>query len=265
MTKSELKIHSVDQLDRGLAYGEACFETFRVIDGEVFLWQRHVERLRRGMACFGYSLSETDADAIMERVLNAANGRDTLVRVTATGGEAAWGLFRPEDARPTLYIQSLAYQQNDQPVQLVTVEWPFPVSPKRAKFTSDYALALRAMHQWQVKPEKTPLICKDGRVLSSLTANVLILQNGQWYTPDDVDGGVLPGVVRSLLLEKGLVETASCPVAWLEDCEALMLCNSALFARSVASINGREFDPLHSASVAVKELLQMFPGAKLHE
>jgi 4-amino-4-deoxychorismate lyase len=99
-------------------------------------------------------------------------------------------------------------------------------------------------------------------VLSSLTANVLILHDGQWYTPDDADGGVLPGVVRSLLLEKGLVEKAECPVEWLEECEALMLCNSAVFAKSVASINGREIDSMHSGSVAVKELLRMFPGVK---
>lgn len=265
MTKTDLKIHTVEQLDRGLAYGEGCFETFRIVDGEVFLWHRHVERLRRGMACFGYSLNEIDADAVMERVRHEANGRDTLVRVTATGGEAAWGLLRSDDARPTFYIQALACQQNDQPIELVTVDWPFSLSPKHAKFTSDYALALRAMHQWQIEPEKTPLICKDGKVLTSLTANVLMLQDGQWYTPDDVEGGVLPGVVRSLLLENGLVEAATCPVEWLEDCEALMLCNSALFAKTVSSINGREIDSMHSATVAVKELLRMFPGVKVHE
>ena len=262
MTKTELKIHTVEQLDRGLAYGEGCFETFRVIDGEVFLWHRHMERLRRGMECFGYSLSEMDTDLIRERVVHEANGHDTLIRVTVTGGEASWGLIRSEDAQPTVYIQALSYQYNDQPIKLTTVEWPLPVTPRPAKFTSDYALTLRAMHQWQIVPEKTPLICKDGRVLSSLTANVLILHGGQWYTPDDVDGGVLSGVVRSLLLEKGLVEAAQCPVEWLEDCEAMMLSNSAIFSKPVASINGREIDSMHSATVAVKELLSMFPGVK---
>ena len=262
MTKTEFKIHTVKQLDRGLAYGEGCFETFRVIDGEVFLWHRHMERLRCGMACFGYSLSDMDAALIRERVVHEANGHDTLIRVTVTGGEAAWGLMRSDDAQPAIYIQALSYQHNDQPIELMTVDWSFPVSPKHAKFTSDYALALRAMHQWQVAPEKTPLICKDGRVLSSLTANVLILHDGQWYTPDDAGGGVLPGVVRSLLLENGLVESTECPVDWLEDCEALMLNNSAIFAKSASSINGREIDSMHSATVAVKELLRMFPGVK---
>ncbi|HKI60620.1 MAG TPA: aminotransferase class IV, partial [Mariprofundaceae bacterium] len=249
-------------LDRGLAYGEGCFETFRVIDGEVFLWHRHMERLRRGLACFGYSMSEMDADLIRKKAVHEANGHDTLIRVTVTGGEASWGLIRPEDAKPAVYIQALSYQQNEQLIELASVEWPFPVSPKHAKFTSDYALALRAMHQWQLAPTKTPLVCKDGRVLSSLTANVLILHDGQWYTPDDAAGGVLPGVVRSLLLEKGLVESTACPVEWLEHCEALMLSNSALFAKSVSWINGREIDSMHSAAAAVRELLRMFPGVK---
>ncbi len=263
MTKTELKIDTVEQLDRGLTYGEGCFETFRRVDGEVFLWQEHMERLRFGMASFGCTLDKRDIDSIKAQVFGAAGEQDALIRVTVTGGEASWGLLRPEDARSTIYIQTVPVRQSEQSIELSTVEWPFALLPKQAKFTSDYALVLRAMHEWKMEPGKTPLICKDGRILSSLTANILILRDGQWYTPDDAGGGVLPGIVRSLLVKEGLVEIVECPVAWLEDCEALMLSNSAMFAKAVSSIDGREVDPLHRATIAVQELLRMFPGVKL--
>jgi len=261
VTKTELRFHTVDQLDRGLAYGEGCFETFRTVDGEVLLWTDHMQRLCSGLASFGCLLDDEDIELIRKQVL-ATVDEDALVRVTVTGGEAPWGLVQATDSRPTVYIQSLPFQQPSQPLHLTTVEWPFPLMQKQAKLTSDYASTLRAIRQWRIDKGKTGLICKDGKVLSALTANVLILRDGQWYTPDSADGGVLPGVVRSLLLENELVETADCPVSWLQECEALMLTNSSMFAKAVQSIDGREIDPLHSAVVAVQELLQMYPGVR---
>jgi len=263
VTKAELRIHNVDRLDRGLAYGEACFETFRVIDGEVLALERHLDRLAMGMATFGieYDLSDLATIADEAMAAGAAVGRDAVVRITVTGGTAPWGLLRR--GQPEFFVQCMSYAAKLGTIELESVEWPFPLLPKKAKFTGDYALVLRALHQWDVAGEKVPLICRDGVVLSSLTANVLILRDGQWYTPDDSGGGVLPGVIRSLLIEKGVVEPAVCPVAWLGECEAMMLTNSSLFAAAVDSVDGREMASMHSSILVVQDLLKMYPGVLL--
>lgn len=262
MTKAELRIHNVDRLDRGLAYGEACFETFRVIDGGVLALERHLNRFAVGAAAFGIALSEGDLDAIGEAALAAAAdcGDDVLVRVTVTGGEAPWGLALK--APPELYIQCMPFQAKSSSIELVTVEWPFPLMPKIAKFTSDYALSLRAMQQWDLPPGSTPLICRDGRILSTPTANVLLLHEGRWLTPGEGHDGVLPGVVRSLLIDNGLVEAADCAVTLLEECEAVLLANSGSFVQTATSLNGRKLDRHHTAIAAVHELLKMYPGVK---
>jgi len=246
VTKSDLNIGIVDRPDRGLTYGEACFETFRVIDGAVFGWQQHVSRLACGLKNFAITLSGTDFEAIREKLLCQAGkiSRDTLVRVTVTGGRTTWGLER-EDAIPEVYIQCMPASLQYQAAALSVVEWPFPLLPKQAKFTGDYALTLRALQQWKGNglPGKTePLICKNGQALAAMTANVLICRNGLWFTPDESNGGVLAGVVRNALVENGCVEPVVCPAAWLEDCEAIALTNSGFFIRRVATVNGRMLD-----------------------
>jgi len=263
VTKPDLKIHLVDQLDRGLAYGESCFETFRVIDGEVLALDRHLERLAKGLETFAVRLTKDDLDAIGEASRSSVDecGEDVLVRVTVTGGSASWGLMRHAD--PEVYIQCMPYMSKSARIDLVGVEWPFPLMNKVSKFTGDYALTLRAIHQWDIGPENTPLICRDGVVLSSLTANVLILRDGQWYTPDDSGGGVLPGIVRSILIEKGIAQPTVCPVGWLKECEAMMLTNSSLFAVAVSSVDGRKLNFMHTATLPVGELLRMYPGVEL--
>lgn len=263
MTKADLKLHRVEVLDRGLAYGEACFETFRAIDGEVLALDRHFERLATGVASFGIDLDGADLAAIADAALVAANehGNDVLVRVTVTGGTASWGLMQRGESEA--YIQCQPYKPATSAVHLESVLWPFPLMRKVAKFTADYALSLRALQQWRIEQNRTPLICRDGFLLSSLTANVLILHDGQWFTPDGSAGGVLPGIVRELLIEKGIAEPSACPVEWLDTCEAMMLTNSSLFAAAVSSINGRELDAKHSATFPVLELLKMYPGVEL--
>jgi branched-subunit amino acid aminotransferase/4-amino-4-deoxychorismate lyase len=263
VTKTELKIHCVEQLDRGLAYAEACFETFRVVDGEVLAFAKHMERLAQGAAQFGITLGSDEFNSIESAVLKYAEtfGRDLLVRVTVTGGVASWGLVKR--SRPAIYIQCMPYEPGSDRICLAQVEWPFPLQPKAAKFTSDYALTLRAIQSWQLKEGESALICKSGAILSTPTANVLILRDGQWFAPDAAQGGVLPGVICSLLIESGLVEITTCPVSWLKDCESMLLTNSAQFVMAVSSINGRKLDPDHSMILPIRELLQMYPGVAL--
>lgn len=259
MTKTELKFHSVKQLDRGLAYGEACFETFRVIKGSVFAWAEHMARLSKGLAAFGFELGEPHFDACFKRVISHAElvGDDALVRMTVTGGNAAWGLQQGDTVEPEIYIQSIPYKLHDEKLHLESREWPFALQIKSAKMTSDYALILQAMYQWKqegLKGDVTPLICKDGRMLSTPTANLLIYRDGFWYTPDAADGGVLVGILRKALLKAGVVEISDCPDSWLGDCEAMAVTNSGCFIRAISTVNGKVlnkepnlFKPLYQA------------------
>jgi branched-subunit amino acid aminotransferase/4-amino-4-deoxychorismate lyase len=243
VTKTELKIQVVEQLDRGLAYGEACFETFRVIQGEVFDWVSHINRLTDGLREFGISLSDEQCLSIHEQLLHLAgeSGEDVLVRITITGGTAPWGFHRSDNMKPDLFIQCQKPIQHHH-ARLQSVQWPYALSPRIAKFTSDYAMSLRAMNQWNdsvLTDHNEALICKDGVILSGISANVGIFHQGSWYTPDTASGGILAGVIRNRLVESGVFKVAQCPEAWLEDCEAMVLTNSGSFIRPVSMINGR--------------------------
>lgn len=265
MTKTDLNIHYSDRLDRGLSYGEACFETFRVIDGEVFGWKQHMSRLDTGLKSFGIVLSGSDFNSIREQVLCRAGevASDARVRVTVSGGVAAWGLLRGNDLLPEVYIQCMPSVLSHQDMTLSTVAWPFSIQSKCAKFSSDYALTLRAMQHWKrdgLSDSETALICDKGRVLSSPTSNILIYREGVWYTPDESSGGVLPGVIRDAFISESLVECIDCPVSWLDDCEAIAITNSGSFVTPVNMVNGRELNREHQAFEALYQALRGKPG-----
>ena len=248
---------------RGLAYAEACFETMRVIHGHVFAWQEHMQRLQCGLQEYGYSIAEEDIKALHQQVLQAAAkvAEDALVRITAGGGEAAWGLSQtshcvqidvqamPVSHPAEIHLQSL---QADDLSHL----------PRSAKFTADYALCLRWLGKQSLSEGGMPLLCDDRSVLSGLTANVLIRRQDQWFTPV-LRRGILPGLVRAALVRSGHVQERTCPVSWLKDCDAMMLSNCGFFLLPVQSIDGRDLPTEIPAMTGLRDALRAYQGVSL--
>jgi len=263
-TGSILKINHVDTLERGLAYGEACFETFRVTNGRVFDWPGHWHRLASGLAEYGLLLPVGQDEELLFACLREAAiaGPDVLVRLTICGGEASWGLTS-KAIEPAAYIQCLPYTRNQAPAFLKLQSWPFPLKPKRSKFTSDYAETLRALSG---SADIHVLFEQHDLLIATATANILIYRAGRWSTPL-AEAGVLPGRVRDFLIRNSLVIEEPCPVSWLQDCEAAAVCNSGLFIQPIAFIAGVErleaMDIHHGAFQPLFELLQQQEGVSL--
>ena len=243
-TGQAYQIHMLgDRADRGLMYGEACFETLRVIEGHIFRWPAHLTRLGAGAAAFGW-MEPRDAPLRAACLEAAARvGEDALVRLTLSGGQAPWGL--QQAAMPEIHIQAMPYTASPGELRLQALDWPFPPRDRPAKFTADYAEALRAIVLWRqegrLDEAAQPLACAGGRVLGGLSANVLLYREHRWLTPD-LGPGVLPGIVRQALTEAGAVVSCPCPVSWLADCTAMAMINAGAFVRPVAAIDGRELD-----------------------
>ncbi|OIO74988.1 MAG: hypothetical protein AUJ57_01105 [Zetaproteobacteria bacterium CG1_02_53_45] len=256
-----MKIEVVDRLERGLAYGEGCFETFRVINGRVFDWPGHWRRLAGGLVQYGLLIPVGQDEEILFACLREAAkaGADALVRLTVSGGEATWGLTT-RAKEPAVYIQCMPYTKNPDPAFLRLESWPFPLKQKSAKFTADYAETLRALHG---AADPHVLFEQDGELLATATANILLYRDGCWSTPL-ADAGVLPGRVRDLLIRHSLVTERACPLAWLADCEAAAVCNSGLFIQPVAYVAGVErqdvMDLHHMAFQPLIEVLQNQEG-----
>jgi len=255
-------------MDRGLAYGEACFETFRVIDGHIFDWLGHWRRLALGLSEFGLLLSPGQDEELLFACLREAakTGPDTLVRLTVSGGESAWGLTNRGD-EPVAHIQCVAWAAQPSPLFLRLARWPFALQSKRAKFVSDYADTLRALHAInQTTTDANVLFEQDDRLLATATANVLLYRQGAWHTPP-ASAGVLAGRVREFLIRQGRVRESGCPVAWLSDCEAMAVCNSGVFIRPVAwieSVDRREaMQVQHAALNILTDALGKAEGVRL--
>ncbi|MDQ7002276.1 MAG: aminotransferase class IV [Ghiorsea sp.] len=257
----DLNIQHIHSLDRGLSYAESCFETFRVVDKVIFSWDYHWQRLQGGLQSFGMILTEKHQQYIEQQCLNAAKDKadDCLVRLTISGGNARWGL--QQRALPNIYIQAQAFQAKTTEIHLKCVEYPFPLMPKIAKFSADYALSLRAAQGWGLADINTALVCKDGVLLGGMTANIALLVDGQWLSPEGE--GVLSGTIRHFLLQQGLIHAQTCPISLLKHSQAAVLLNSGSFLQAIHSIDCHSLNIQHPELTNLKQHLRTQKGIYL--
>ena len=97
-----------------------------------------------------------------------------------------------------------------------------------------------------------------GNPISATSANLLVLREGRWLTPP-VDACGVAGVLRSWLLERGLVEIADLAMATIEPADALALCNAVRGILPVASLGARAWAPHPALAELQGELAMAYP------
>jgi 4-amino-4-deoxychorismate lyase len=89
----------VSVLDRGLAYGDGLFETFRVKQGRPCLWQEHMERLQKG--CNRLAIPLPDLQVLENEAIKLCSEvSDGVLKLILTRGAGGRGYRAPDAPVP---------------------------------------------------------------------------------------------------------------------------------------------------------------------
>ena len=184
------------------------FETLLVIDGRPLEAERHLERLRASLRLlYGAELA---AD-LAARVAGAATGHD-LARLridVAPAPATAQIAVRPFDPALVLALDDVA---------LVTVRVSGGAGRHKLIDRGWLAGIEAAAEAAAGEGARSLLVSRSGALLETTRANVFLLRRGELATPP-LDGSILPGVMREVVLEqaRGLAIAAREMPLTLED------------------------------------------------
>lgn len=229
--------------DRGFLYGYGLFETILIKEGRPAFWTLHLERLLAGCAVLGLTppVSEDKLGVLIQETIHrnrmstgalrltlsagAAGGESTLLLGTRPlpysagdyrrGFRACFADARRNEKSPLVRLKSLNYLEN-----LLARE-----SARRRGL--DEALFLNT----------------SGYLAEGSASNLFMVKNGYLITPD-VEQGLLPGVVRRVVLEisRGLglaVEERAVRPEELAAAEECFLTSSLLGVMPLVEVAGR--------------------------
>lgn len=236
--------------DRGFTLGDGLFETLLALDGRLRHAGRHLDRMAAGCVVLGLpALDRPRAERAMAQAMAAAGsgpGR-WAIRLTLTAGAGGRGLDRPAQLAPTIVATAAASPKPTTPARLVTAAVRrndrSPASRLKTLAYLDNVLA-RAEARAAGADEALMLNTRD-EVACAAAANLFWIARGELFTPP-LACGVLEGVVRGELIAaaRGLgvaVHEAAVGRETLDGAEALIITNSLIGVRPVASLDGRAF------------------------
>jgi branched-chain amino acid aminotransferase len=207
----------ISVFDHGFLYGEGIYETLRTYNGQPFLFDRHMRRLRTsaGMLALSVPLSDARIDERFRETVSAAGlggdtQREAYIRILVTRG-----------------IGELTYDPAATPDPSIVVIVKPHVDPPRDVFERGVKVALVSIvrnHPGSVNP-----LIKSNNLLNNALAmqeafrrggyegvmrnfkgelaectqsNLFIVKDGVALTPP-IDAGLLAGITRAFLFEVG--------------------------------------------------------------
>jgi 4-amino-4-deoxychorismate lyase len=237
---------TVDALDRGLAYGDGVFRTMRTRAGRPLWWRDQYAKLAADSAAL--MLACPDEAGLHAEICQAAEAGEAVVKVMLTRGTGARGYAPPPGQAPTRVVLSAplpAYAQAGAP-QEITVRWctlRLARQPRLAGVKHLNRLEnVLARAEWDDPAIFEGLLCDDlGAVIGGVMSNLLVIKDGELFTPDLAECGVA-GVARTRLLRAaarlGIPTRIGrlLPAAILA-ADEVMICNSVIGLRRVARLD----------------------------
>src|SRR5688500_5678352 len=203
----------VPVFDHGFIYGEGVYETLRTYNRRLFLYDRHVRRLRRSAAMIALDIPFTDDGLeghIADTMAAASFDVEAYVRVLVTRGVGE--LTYDPKATPTPTLVIIVKPQVDPAPDAYTLgvrvaivdivrNHPGSVNPIiKSNNLMNSALAM----QEALRRGAFEGIMRNyrGELTECTTANLFIVKKGVALTPP-LDAGLLPGITREFLFDIG--------------------------------------------------------------
>ena len=241
----------LDPHDRGFLLGDGVFETVAVINHKPLWLDEHVQRMAHAAAELGIGFNAERTFTALTEVLKKSDAQCEVLRITLSRGNAARGLAG-DGTSPSLLItlDEFAAKNLFQSCRLkVSQVRRNEFAPSSRLKTLSYVDGIAAAREVAADADDALMLNTSGHVASATVGNIFVLQGDELVTPS-LDQGVLPGIMRRVLLDHGKelglkpVERAV-PLEDLVRADAVFLCNSLRFIRTVTTLNG---EPLGKGS-----------------
>jgi branched-chain amino acid aminotransferase len=206
---------AISVFDHGFLYGEGVYETLRTYNGQPFLFDRHMRRLRAsaGMLALDVPLADAAIDErCRETVRIAALGElsEAYIRILVTRGIG--DLTYDLAACPAPSIVVIVKRHQEPPpevfergvkVALVAIvrNHPDSVNP-RIKSNNLLNNALAMQEAFRRGAFEGVMRNYKGELAECTQSNLFVVKNGVALTPP-LDAGLLPGITREFLFEVG--------------------------------------------------------------
>jgi branched-chain amino acid aminotransferase len=253
---------SLSPLNRGFLYGDCAYEVWRTVDGVLFGWAEHLDRLDRTAEALFMQLPLGRAELLSEVRRTCAEyrarsgfGGELYVRLQVYRGEGKIGLDTSLAGEPgyVLLVQPCALaapEALEHGIRLSVARRlrrnpPWACNP--AWKTGNYLNNILCLHEARARgADEVVMLNATGEVTEAAVMNIGFVKGDRVVTPP-LEAGILAGITRGVLvgpLREGhgwCVEEAPVPEVTLGEWDECFVLSTTKDVLPVASIDGHRY------------------------
>jgi 4-amino-4-deoxychorismate lyase len=190
----------ISPLDRGFTYGDGVFETCRMINAKIPLWNLHIERLIASCKKLSIPVTASVVQDFLAQLLSQIapeNLVSAVIKIIVTRGQGGRGYGLPNNIQPTICIG--VFPPGSYPECNYSQGVSVRICAQRLGCNSNLAGLkhlnrlenVLARAEW--KDEKFVeglLFDTNNNLIEATMSNIFIVNNGDLYTPDLTEAGV---------------------------------------------------------------------------
>jgi branched-chain amino acid aminotransferase len=222
-------IQESDCNDKGWLSGTGVFETIKTVENKPWAISRHMRRAVTSAQQLGFRIPSEDLvrNAVEQLCINQQYPFG-LLRLSF-GQNGNWSAvhlpYEPAMHGAKLLTYDTAIANVGQPIK----SYPY-----------DYRLEI--LEAIKALGADEAIVCNDkGKICEGSVTNLLLRIDDKWVTPP-ISDGVLPGVMRALVIEYCGVSVRSVDMSEIQQVQSAFLLSSLRIAQPVTSIDGREVE-----------------------
>lgn len=210
--------------NRAFRYGDAIFETIRVVNGNICFLDKHLERMLKGMNTLHLDIpSDFNIDffEIEIKKLLLANSINEGGRIRITIYRHEGGYYTPSTNEADFVIEAIVLEHNNfvlntEGLSVDLYEDQKLVINKLSGVKTNNCLThvLAALHKKDKGLDECILLNELNSVAECISSNLFVGFNGVLYTPS-INQGIIPGIMRQVMIdiarENGM-EVQECPL-----------------------------------------------------
>lgn len=236
--------------NRAFKYGDGLFESIRMMEGTMPLFNYHAERLFKTLAFLEYTIPAYWEENFFRNEILKLTGRSGNFRIRLTLTRNGGGLYTPIENDPIFYITAQPIETSI--YQLDTQEINLGIYPKLklspgplTEIKTNNALLYVLASNYKKNSVYDEVLLKNtyGRIAEATSSNIFIIKGEFVYTPA-LSEGCLDGVMRRYVINllqkmKWKVIESKIDIKQLENAEEAFLTNAIQGIKPIAKFRKR--------------------------
>lgn len=252
--------------NRGYKYGDAIFETLKVVHGKIFFWEDHYFRLMASMRIMrmeipmDFTMEFIEAEVLKTINTNGLAKSAARVRINVDRGEG--GKYRPnsQTISYTMVAEALPssfYELSTAKPYLVDLYKDFYVAPgllSTLKTNNKAINVLGSIYAEENDFDNCLLLNTNKNVVEALNGNLFLVKGEHVKTPP-LEDGCLKGIMRKQIIEviansgDYMVEEASISPFELQKADELFITNVIVGIQPIMTYRKKEFSTSLTADI----------------